>query len=90
MDMELAYAHGRVLSLKRLLGHKHISHRRIRTSMEFGRERKLVLELEVPSWARKNSVVGGGEFSRGLTKLGKKRFWTSQIMCFDFFWIRSE
>ena len=49
MDMELAYAHGRVLSLKRLLGHKHISHRRIRTSMEFGRERKLVLELEVPS-----------------------------------------
>lgn len=49
MDLELAYAHGRVLSLKRLLGHKHISHRRIRTSMEFGRERKLVLELEVPS-----------------------------------------
>lgn len=49
MDMELAYAHGRVLSLKRLLGHKHISHRHIRTSMECGRERKLVLELEVPS-----------------------------------------
>eukprot|EP00438_Fugacium_kawagutii_P002872 Skav222166 [mRNA] locus=scaffold3048:106265:110972:- [translate_table: standard] len=48
MDLELAYAHGRVLSLKRLLGHKHISHRRIRTSLEHGKERKLVLELEIP------------------------------------------
>ncbi|CAL1161086.1 unnamed protein product [Cladocopium goreaui] len=48
MDLELAYAHGRVLSLKRLLGHKHISHRRIRTSLEHGKERKMVLELEIP------------------------------------------
>ena len=39
MDLELAYAHGRVLSLKRLLGHKHISHRRIRTSLEHGKDR---------------------------------------------------
>ena len=52
MDLEMAYAHGRVLSLKRLLGHKNISHRRIKTSMEHGRERKMVLELEIPQWFR--------------------------------------
>ncbi|CAK9062826.1 unnamed protein product [Durusdinium trenchii] len=47
MDLEMAYAQGRVLSLKRILGDLGISHKRIRTSYELTKERKIVLELEV-------------------------------------------
>ena len=48
MDREMAYAHGRVLSLKRILGDRGISHKRIRKTLELARERKLILVLEIP------------------------------------------
>lgn len=49
MDPEMPYAQARVLSLKRILGQNGVSHKRIRSTLELSKERKVTLEVEIPA-----------------------------------------